>query len=66
MSHLARSLLIGGSPNKTLIFGHTHALFISNDGTIINSDSWVEDNPLHNTYIKIDDKGNACLNKYVK
>ncbi|HEY6534560.1 MAG TPA: metallophosphoesterase [Candidatus Nitrosocosmicus sp.] len=61
MSPLARSMLIGGKPNETLIFGHTHSPFISEDKMIINSGSWVTDNDSHNTYIEIDNTGDVNL-----
>jgi UDP-2,3-diacylglucosamine pyrophosphatase LpxH len=64
MSSLARSMLIGGKPDETLIFGHTHSPFISEDKMIVNSGSWVTDNNSHNTYIEIDDIGDVNLMWY--
>jgi predicted phosphodiesterase len=57
-------MLIGGKPDETLIFGHTHSPFISEDKMIVNSGSWVTDNNSHNTYIEIDDIGDVNLMWY--
>lgn len=64
MSPVARSMFIGGEPNETIIFGHTHSPFITKDKMIVNSGSWVKDNNLHNTYVKIYDNGDLDLIRY--
>ena len=64
MSPVARSIFIGGKPKETVIFGHTHSPFITEDKTVINSESWVTDNDFHDTYIEIDNTGNANLHRY--
>lgn len=41
---------------ETLVFGHTHRPFISSDGKVINTGSWVADAEIHNTFVEIEDK----------
>lgn len=64
MSPVVRSMLIGGKPDETIIFGHTHSPFITEDRTIVNSGSWVTDNDFHDTYVEIDNIGNVNLRRY--
>jgi hypothetical protein len=64
MSPVARSMLIGGEQDETIIFGHTHSPFFTEDKMVVNSGSWVTDNDLHDTYIRIDDTGNLELCQY--
>jgi UDP-2,3-diacylglucosamine pyrophosphatase LpxH len=61
MSPVARSMLIGGDPDETLIFGHTHSPLITEDSTVINSGSWVKDNNYNNTFVEIDNNGDVFL-----
>jgi UDP-2,3-diacylglucosamine pyrophosphatase LpxH len=42
------------SPGQKLIFGHTHRPFVSSDGNVANSGSWVTDAAVHNTYVELD------------
>jgi UDP-2,3-diacylglucosamine pyrophosphatase LpxH len=64
LSPVARSMLIGGEPGESIIFGHTHSPFITEDKMVANSGSWVTDNDFHDTYIKIDDSGDLSLQRY--
>src|SRR5215469_6971201 len=64
MSPVARSIFIGGQPDEAIIFGHTHSPFITDDKMVINSGSWVTDNDFHDTYVEIDNDGNANLRQY--
>jgi UDP-2,3-diacylglucosamine pyrophosphatase LpxH len=64
MSPVARSILIGGKPDETIIFGHTHSPFITEDKRVVNSGSWVTDNDFHDTYVEIDNTGNVNLVQY--
>lgn len=64
MSPVARSILIGGKPDETVIFGHTHSPFITENKTVVNSGSWVTDNDFHDTYVEIDNDGDANLYQY--
>jgi predicted phosphodiesterase len=64
MSPVARSIFIGGQPDEAIIFGHTHSPFITDDKMVINSGSWVTDNDFHDTYVEIDNDGNANLCQY--
>ena len=41
---------------ETLVFGYTHRSFISSDGKIINTGSWVTGAEFHNTFVEIEDK----------
>ena len=66
MSPVARSIFIGGKRNEAIIFGHTHSPFITDDKMVINSDSWMTDNDFHDTYIEIDNDGNANLYQYTR
>jgi len=47
--------LIGMNPCENLIFGHTHRPFISDDKTVANTGSWVdeESKELQNSYVEI-------------
>lgn len=42
------------SPGQNLVFGHTHRPFVSSDGRVANSGSWVTDAEVHNTYVELD------------
>lgn len=42
------------SAGQKLVFGHTHRPFVSSDGRVANSGSWVTDAPVHNTYVELD------------
>jgi UDP-2,3-diacylglucosamine pyrophosphatase LpxH len=42
--------------DETLIFGHTHRPFISSDGKLLNTGSWVSDAEFHNTFVEVEDK----------
>jgi UDP-2,3-diacylglucosamine pyrophosphatase LpxH len=44
------------SEGEKLVFGHTHRPFVSTDGRVANSGSWVTDTPIHNTYVELDGK----------
>ena len=39
---------------EKLVFGHTHRPFVSSDGRVANSGSWVTDAVYHNTYVELD------------
>ncbi|MDA4117343.1 MAG: metallophosphoesterase [Thaumarchaeota archaeon] len=39
---------------EILVFGHTHRPFVSADGNVVNTGSWVKDAPVHGTYIELD------------
>jgi UDP-2,3-diacylglucosamine pyrophosphatase LpxH len=41
-------------PGEKLVFGHTHRPFVSSDGRVANSGSWVTDAEYHNTYVELD------------
>jgi UDP-2,3-diacylglucosamine pyrophosphatase LpxH len=43
-----------GENGGILVFGHTHRPFVSADGTVVNSGSWVTDATVHNTYVELD------------
>lgn len=62
MFPLARSALIGGEQNESLIFGYTHHPFISEYKMTVNNGSWLTDNDFHNTFIKIDEKKGCKFN----
>lgn len=47
-----------------LVFGHTHRPFVSSDGRIANSGSWVSDSVFYNTYLEIDDSGQIKMFQY--
>jgi UDP-2,3-diacylglucosamine pyrophosphatase LpxH len=66
MSPVARSMFVGGEPDETIIFGHTHSPFISEDKMVANSGSWVTDNDFHDTYVTIDDHGDVNLGQYTQ
>ena len=42
------------NPGEKLVFGHTHRPFVSSDGRVANSGSWVTDAEYHNTYVELD------------
>ena len=42
---------VRGRPGHVLIFGHTHDPFISQDGDLVNTGSWVAEGDPHNTYV---------------
>ncbi|MGB6531471.1 MAG: metallophosphoesterase [Candidatus Nitrosopolaris sp.] len=39
---------------ETLVFGHTHRPFVSNDQKVINSGCWVSDAQISNTFVQIE------------
>jgi UDP-2,3-diacylglucosamine pyrophosphatase LpxH len=39
---------------ETLVFGHTHRPFVSNDQKVINSGCWVSDAKIGNTFVQIE------------
>lgn len=39
---------------ETLVFGHTHKPFVSNDHKVVNSGSWVSDAETNNTFVEIE------------
>ena len=47
--------LVRGRPDHLLVFGHTHHPFISKEGDLVNTGSWVKDSPVHNTYAVLED-----------
>jgi UDP-2,3-diacylglucosamine pyrophosphatase LpxH len=48
-------------PGEILIFGHTHRPFISDNGNLANSGSWVRDALVTNTFLELDDMGQVRL-----
>ena len=40
-------------PSEILVFGHTHRPFINKAETVVNCGSWVNDSPIHNTYVEL-------------
>jgi UDP-2,3-diacylglucosamine pyrophosphatase LpxH len=46
--------VIKGKANNILVFGHTHHPFISTNGDLVNSGSWVKDATPHNTYVVLE------------
>jgi predicted phosphodiesterase len=53
---MGKSLLLGMKPDKRLVFGHTHDPFITNDKTVVNAGSWVNELPKkedQNSYVEI-------------
>jgi predicted phosphodiesterase len=64
MSPVTRSMFIGGEPDETIIFGHTHSPFYTEDKMVVNSGSWVTDNDFHDTYVEIDNNGDVNLRQY--
>lgn len=46
---------------EILIFGHTHRPFISDNGRLANSGSWVKDASITNTFLELDDVGQMKL-----
>jgi UDP-2,3-diacylglucosamine pyrophosphatase LpxH len=42
---------------EVLVFGHTHRPFINESGTVANAGSWVKDDPVHNTYVRLEAAG---------
>jgi predicted phosphodiesterase len=40
-------------PGEILVFGHTHAPFVTKAENVVNSGSWVKDAVVHNTYVEI-------------
>jgi len=43
--------------DEILVFGHTHAPFINEAGTLVNTGSWVKDSCVHNTYARLEPAG---------
>ena len=54
---------VNGSPDRTLIFGHTHHPFINTEENLVNSGSWVNEATPHNTYVELE-KGRPRLFVY--
>ncbi len=48
-------------PGEILIFGHTHRPFISDNGRLANSGSWVREATITNTFLELDGSGEARL-----
>ncbi len=48
---------------SSLVFGHTHRPFITEDGKVINLGSWRKDELIHNTFLRIE-KGSIDLFRY--
>jgi len=44
-------------PGEILVFGHTHVPFINKSGTVVNTGCWVKDEPIHNTYARLEAGG---------
>ena len=44
-------------PGEIMVFGHTHVPFINESGTVVNTGCWVNDAPIHNTYVRLDADG---------
>jgi len=44
-------------PGEILVFGHTHVPFINEKGTVVNTGCWMMDEPIHNTYVRLDADG---------
>ena len=44
-------------PGEILVFGHTHVPFINESGTVVNTGCWVKDEPIHNTYARLEAGG---------
>ncbi|HZT36198.1 MAG TPA: hypothetical protein VFA15_09780, partial [Nitrososphaera sp.] len=40
--------------DEILVFGHTHRPFVSLDGKVVNSGSWVADAAIANTFVELD------------
>jgi UDP-2,3-diacylglucosamine pyrophosphatase LpxH len=47
---------------EKLVFGHTHRPFVSSDGRVANSGSWVTDAAVHNTYVELDGESMRLFN----
>jgi UDP-2,3-diacylglucosamine pyrophosphatase LpxH len=56
-----RKAYSGINADETLIFGHTHRPFISSDGKVLNTGSWVSDAEFHNTFVELEDKDMKLL-----
>jgi predicted phosphodiesterase len=41
-------------PNEVLVFGHTHRPFVDKDENLVNSGSWINSSPVHNTYVRVE------------
>jgi UDP-2,3-diacylglucosamine pyrophosphatase LpxH len=54
LSDVERRAFESVGKGEILIFGHTHRPFVSSDGRVANSGSWVTDSPLHDTYVELD------------
>jgi UDP-2,3-diacylglucosamine pyrophosphatase LpxH len=44
-------------PGEILVFGHTHVPFINKSGTVVNTGCWMMDEPIHNTYVRLEAGG---------
>jgi UDP-2,3-diacylglucosamine pyrophosphatase LpxH len=44
-------------PGEILVFGHTHVPFINESGTVVNTGCWVNEAPIHNTYVRLEAGG---------
>lgn len=54
-----KNYLLGMKPNETLVYGHTHRPFITEDKTVVNTGSWInelEDKDQQNSYVEIIDE----------
>jgi UDP-2,3-diacylglucosamine pyrophosphatase LpxH len=53
-----KNYILGMEPNETLVYGHTHRPFITEDKTVANTGSWIdelEDKNQQNSYVEIVD-----------
>ncbi len=53
-----KNYLLGMKPNEKLVYGHTHRPFITDDKTVANTGSWInelEDKNYQNSYVEIED-----------
>lgn len=51
-------LFLGKMPDEILVYGHTHRPYVSEDGMVVNTGSWVSEkgkDRRFNTYLKIED-----------
>lgn len=51
-----KNYILGMKPNETLVYGHTHRPFITEDKTVANTGSWInelEDKKQQNSYVQI-------------
>jgi UDP-2,3-diacylglucosamine pyrophosphatase LpxH len=53
----SKFVLLGMKYDEKLVYGHTHVPFISEDRSVANTGSWIDEgpkNPMLNTYLKIE------------